>query len=341
MKRYLRGPLEVIYSRLYLAVLEDRSTSEAIKEVVLEGLLDLTSLPSFLPDLYANYDCSLASPNLFERTVKFVCKHSFPVSGVFSNSQTAALHVVAAALTSIETCCSSSSSSSSPAAHNDEGVRESERLQRVKLRKRRYTAAADMFNRDPRKGLEMLKEAGLIHTPRDTAIFLKVGQGLDKRVVGDFVGEREENNQAVLKEYAELFHWAGDSVLEALRGFLEAFMLPGEAQKIERITDNFAKAYYKQDRSEIFNSEDAVHILTFSIIMLNTDQHSPNVKKRMTVEDFIRNVRGTNENKTTKKPEDFPRAYLEAIFKSIGEREIKLKDDGGSPSSAGPMQPSG
>eukprot|EP00961_Rhodomonas_salina_P260224 3516563-Rhodomonas_salina.2 len=43
--------------------------------------------------------------------------------------------------------------------------------------------------------------------------------------------------------------------------------------------------------------------------MLNSDQHNPNVKKRMTVEDFIRNNRGVNE-KT-----DFAREYLEEVFR--------------------------
>ena len=51
---------------------------------------------------------------------------------------------------------------------------------------------------------------------------------------------------------------------------------------------------YKQDEKGAYNSWDAVHILTFSVIMLNTDQHSAHVKKRMTCAEFVRNNRGTN-----------------------------------------------
>ena len=40
------------------------------------------------------------------------------------------------------------------------------------------------------------------------------------------------------------------------------------------------------------NVQDIVLILAFAIVMLNTDLHSPNVKKRMTEEDFIVNLRG-------------------------------------------------
>lgn len=46
---------------------------------------------------------------------------------------------------------------------------------------------------------------------------------------------------------------------------------------------------------------DAILILAFAIVMLNTDLHSPNVKRRMTEMDFINNLRGnfysvTNSN---------------------------------------------
>ena len=51
-------------------------------QVVLRGLCDLCALEGLLPDLYANYDCSLASQNLYEKVVQLVCKLSFPVSGV-------------------------------------------------------------------------------------------------------------------------------------------------------------------------------------------------------------------------------------------------------------------
>ena len=63
-----------------------------------------------------------------------------------------------------------------------------------------------------------------------------------------------------------------------------------------------------------------MHVLTFSIIMLNTDRHSPQVKKRMTLEEFVRNNRGINGGA------DLPRALLVRIFQSISDNEIRLKD---------------
>ena len=62
---------------------------------------------------------------------------------------------------------------------------------------------------------------------------------------------------------------------------LSSFRLPGELQKIERITEAFARAYFQQQPPNpaprtsrgVYCSWDSCHILTFSIIMLNTDLH--------------------------------------------------------------------
>jgi brefeldin A-inhibited guanine nucleotide-exchange protein len=54
--------------------------------------------------------------------------------------------------------------------------------------------------------------------------------------------------------------------------------------------------------------------------MLNTDQHNPQVKKRMEVSDFIKNNRGINEG------QNLPESILRGIFEDISTNEIKLKD---------------
>jgi brefeldin A-inhibited guanine nucleotide-exchange protein len=73
---------------------------------------------------------------------------------------------------------------------------------------------------------------------------------------------------------------------------------------------------------------DAAYVLAYSVIMLNTDAHNPQVKKRMTKADFIRNNRGINDNA------DLPEALLSDIFDGIVSNEIRMKDemDIGAPS---------
>jgi len=55
--------------------------------------------------------------------------------------------------------------------------------------------------------------------------------------------------------------------------------------------------------------------------MLNTDAHNPQVKKRMTKADFIKNNRGINDNA------DLPEEFLSQIFDEIVNNEIRMKDE--------------
>jgi brefeldin A-inhibited guanine nucleotide-exchange protein len=55
--------------------------------------------------------------------------------------------------------------------------------------------------------------------------------------------------------------------------------------------------------------------------MLNTDAHNPQVKHRMTKNDFIRNNRGINDGA------DLPEELLSNIFDDIVNNEIRMKDE--------------
>ncbi len=57
--------------------------------------------------------------------------------------------------------------------------------------------------------------------------------------------------------------------------------------------------------------------------MLNTDQHNPQVKRRMTFQDYTRNVRGLNSG------EDFDPEYLKDIYDAIQQNEIVLAEEQG------------
>ena len=62
----------------------------------------------------------------------------------------------------------------------------------------------------------------------------------------------------------------------AIRMYLESFRLPGEAQKINRIMETFG-AHYHAQCPDIFRNADAVYVLAYSVIILNTDQHNNQV----------------------------------------------------------------
>ena len=45
---------------------------------------------------------------------------------------------------------------------------------------------------------------------------------------------------------------------------------------------------------KVTDNPDTILLLAFALAMLNTDLHNQNVKRRMTVEDFIKNLRGAD-----------------------------------------------
>ncbi len=55
--------------------------------------------------------------------------------------------------------------------------------------------------------------------------------------------------------------------------------------------------------------------------MLNTDAHNPQVKHRMTKNDFIKNNRGINDDA------DLPEEFLSKIYDDIVNNEIRMKDE--------------
>ncbi|KAL8238447.1 hypothetical protein R6Q59_015014 [Mikania micrantha] len=177
------------------------------------------------------------------------------------------------------------------------------------------------FNRQPKKGIEFLinvKKVG--SSPEEIAEFLKNVSGLNKTMVGDYLGEREDLSLKVMHAYVDSFDFQDMEFDEAIRTFLRGFRLPGEAQKIDRIMEKFAERYCKCN-PKAFISADTAYVLAYSVIMLNTDAHNPMVKNKMSADDFIRNNRGIDDGK------DLPEEYLRSLFERISKNEIKMKED--------------
>eukprot|EP00435_Cladocopium_sp_Y103_P059122 s9_g21.t1 len=150
--------------------------------------------------------------------------------------------------------------------------------------------------------------------------------------VGEFFGQPKEDSEKAVTTFSESFDWGAADIEKALRSFLEAFLLPKEAQQIDRILRVFAHAYYHKHVEHCRSSgkegagylkhPDAAYTFAFSVILLNSDQHNPKLKKRMSVKDFISNNRGINEG------EDIPQEVQVQVFESIRQDEIKTPSSG-------------
>ncbi|XP_022917218.1 cytohesin-1 isoform X3 [Onthophagus taurus] len=182
------------------------------------------------------------------------------------------------------------------------------------------------FNMDPKKGIEFLIEKGLLQqTPESVAQFLLKGEGLNKTAIGDYLGEKNDFNEKVLQAFVDLHDFTDLILVQALRQFLWSFRLPGEAQKIDRMMECFAKRYCDcQGENNIFQNSDTCYVLSFAIIMLNTSLHNPSVKEKPTVEQFINMNRGINMG------QDLPRELLEGLYESIKTEPFKIPEDDGN-----------
>ena len=120
---------------------------------------------------------------------------------------------------------------------------------------------------------------GLLEEPLEgaaVAAFLRSSPGLDRVAVGVFPGEPSDLALATLSAFVGSFDFTNMPLTEALRAFLDSFRLPGEAQKIARIVEAFAARYFALAPGPLHNA-DTAYILSYAIIMLNTDLHNPQV----------------------------------------------------------------
>jgi len=200
-------------------------------------------------------------------------------------------------------------------------------LQQQKDKKAKLIAGAAVFNEKPKRGVTYLKDNNLIdgyipESGQDSTLalarFLKESTRLDKKLLGEYISAPD--NLDLLKAFIGLFDFRGKSIADAMRDLLEAFRLPGEAQPIARITEAFAEHFFSFKPAEIVD-QDATYVLAYSVIMLNTDQHNPQNRKRMTIEDYQKNLRGVNSGK------DFAPEYLATIHDSIRQREIIMPQE--------------
>eukprot|EP01133_Synstelium_polycarpum_P020003 gene20003-23968_t len=206
----------------------------------------------------------------------------------------------------------------------DQQLKDDLDAQRASAHRVLVKTAVAHFNAHPRKGIEFTVSSGLCErTPKDIAHFLLTHDDLSKQSIGEYIGDGDDFNIQVLHAFVDELDFAGLDFDVALRKFLKNFRLPGEAQKIDRMMEKFAQQFYMHNPdNKVFANNDTVYVLAFSVIMLNTDAHNPNIKKKMTKAEFIRNNGGINNG------DDLPPDFMESLYDRIVTNEIKMERDG-------------
>ncbi|KAF8938517.1 GDP/GTP exchange factor for ARF [Haplosporangium gracile] len=246
-----------------------------VRELLLECLGQFARAPTFMVDLWVNYDCGMDCGDLFQDMVKFLTREE--------------AEILDADLDSCDT------------------------LFKRRQQKEILVEGAAKFDKNPKAGLVFLEANKMISSlndPAGVALFLKTSTRLSKSLLGEYLAKPA--NSEVLKQFIQSFDFNGKRLDESLRELLETFRLPGESQQIERIMELFAATYFAT-KPRAIASQDAAFILGYAVVMLNTDQHNRVVKGRMSLEQFSKNLKGVNNGENF--PLEYLAEIFEAIRK--------------------------
>ncbi|KAJ2227019.1 GDP/GTP exchange factor for ARF [Coemansia sp. RSA 1722] len=321
-----------------------RPALQEVRRQLLEGLHHLlTGDEALLTDLWVNFDCDMQRGNMFDFFTSFMTQRAIPWR-VSTGEDEAFMDILLFHLVRVasragveapsgrwaellgmrsvgdrnKAAMPADASQSSPCGSLHLPV-----LLDRKTHKDAMMQAAKLFNEKPKDGVAFLQRTGTLgqaagEATQHLAQFLRETPTLNKRLVGEFLAK--PSNLEVLQAYVSQFDYSGKRLDEALRALLGAFRLPGESQQIERIMEAFATAYAASGNPDIA-TKDAAFILSYAVVMLNTDQHSPQVRSRMQLSDFARNLKGVNDGA------DFREGFLADVFAAIRDAEIVFPEE--------------
>ncbi|KIX03985.1 uncharacterized protein Z518_07538 [Rhinocladiella mackenziei CBS 650.93] len=99
----------------------------------------------------------------------------------------------------------------------------------------------------------------------------------------------DDFSKTCLRKYMRGFSYFGDSIDMAIRKMLMEVELPKETQQIDRLLAGFADRYYECNPG-VFASTDETAFVAFSILLLHSDTHNKNNKRKMQRHDYIKNT---------------------------------------------------
>ncbi|TPX44957.1 hypothetical protein SeMB42_g03125 [Synchytrium endobioticum] len=174
-------------------------------------------------------------------------------------------------------------------------------------------------------GSELLEFQKLAHmsarhkeTPEE--YLTKLETTVNKRELARLVSKNDDFHAQVLLCLVQRYNFKDMAVDAALRKLLYTFLLPPEAQQIDRILKAFA-AKYNEDNPGLFNCADDVHITAFAIVLLNSDLHSVGQRTKMTKHQFVSNTRSAGAYNA------LPAEVLEMIYENIRAEPIQYMSE--------------
>ncbi|KAK0384466.1 hypothetical protein NLU13_8552 [Sarocladium strictum] len=116
---------------------------------------------------------------------------------------------------------------------------------------------------------------------------------ISKEKAASWMGEEGPVRQRTLQAYMELYDFANQSVVSALRQVCGRLVFRAETQQVDRILVSFSKRWCDCNPNHGFKATDVIHMICYSIMLLNTDLHLADIESKMTRSQFIKNTMTT------------------------------------------------
>ncbi|ODV87311.1 hypothetical protein CANARDRAFT_174380 [[Candida] arabinofermentans NRRL YB-2248] len=130
--------------------------------------------------------------------------------------------------------------------------------------------------------------------------------------------------------YLSCFRWNVD-LLKSLRLLCDKLFFKGESQFIDKILDSFSESWFQiygvQNNKSLFGNSNGVYLVSYSLILLNTDLHSYEIekRKRITKSKFVKNtILALQQNKVPIKDIIKLSNELKMFYEAMATTKLKL-----------------
>ena len=167
--------------------MEGGSRKPDAREAMVESVGALVRIPSFMVELFVNYDCEVDRSDLCLDMVGLLSRNAFPDSATWSTTNVPPL-CLDSLLGYVQFIADRSEDD--PVT---EGLPSRQSLQEQRSRKQVIIKGAARFNESPKAGLAFLASQGIIENlddPKSITAFLKGTTRIDKKVLGEYISKR-------------------------------------------------------------------------------------------------------------------------------------------------------
>lgn len=106
-----------------------------------------------------------------------------------------------------------------------------------------------------------------------------------------FLGTDKPESTAACIEFMSFFQPWSNSLIGSLRLLCSKLYLIGESTQIDQILEIFSKSWYNCNRDNFIGDFKAIHIVCFSLFILNSDLHNEqNTESKFTKSEFVTNT---------------------------------------------------